>query len=67
MRQKQLEVKWEQKPLHGQYVLQSKYADVDQKNTDQWLRSSGLKSETERFLLAVQIKVCIHETFKLIP
>ena len=30
---KQLANKWAQKPLHGQYALRSKDADVDQKNT----------------------------------
>ena len=52
--QKHLQEKWEQKSLHGQYVLRSKDADVDQKLTHQWLRSAGLRSETEGFLLAAQ-------------
>ena len=45
---------WEEKPLHGQYPLQANNADVDQKRTHHWLRSSGIKSETEGFILAAQ-------------
>eukprot|EP00795_Rhopilema_esculentum_P000152 gene152-9769_t len=44
--QKMLQEKWEQKSLHGKYVLRSKDAD--------WLRSAGLKAATEGFLLAAQ-------------
>ena len=46
--------KWEQKPLHGQYALRSKDADIDQLNTHQWLRCAGLKAETEGFIMAAQ-------------
>ena len=44
--------KWEQKPLHGQYALRSKDADIDQLNTHQWLRCAELKAETEGFIMA---------------
>ena len=37
---------WEEKPLHSQYPLPVNNADVDQKQTHQWLRSSGLKAKT---------------------
>ena len=52
--QSQLAEKWSQKALHGQYVLRSQNADVDQKATHQWLRSSSLKAETEGFIIAAQ-------------
>ena len=49
-----IESKWEQKPLHGQYALRSKDAAIDRANTHQWLRCSGLKAETEGFVMAAQ-------------
>ena len=51
---KQLSESWSQKPLHGKYPLRCQQADVDQTATHQWLRSLGLKAETEGFILAVQ-------------
>ena len=51
---KQLDEKWSQKPLLGKYYLRCQQADVDQEATYQWLRSSGLKSETEGFILAAK-------------
>ena len=39
----------------GQKVpLRANNADVDQKETHQWFRSSGLQTETEEFILAAQ-------------
>jgi hypothetical protein len=45
---------WEEKPMHGQYPKRVKKADVEQDQTHQWLRSAGLKSETEGMVMAAQ-------------
>ena len=34
--------------MHGKYPKRLKDADVDQRKTNQWLRSTGLKGETYR-------------------
>ena len=44
---------WESKPLRGQYPLQNQKDDVELHDTNQWLRSAGLKTETEGFIVAV--------------
>ncbi|KXJ16764.1 uncharacterized protein LOC110235072 [Exaiptasia diaphana] len=49
-----LKHKWEEKPLHGQYPKRINDKDVDQAQTYEWLRTSGLKSETEGFIIAAQ-------------
>ena len=49
-----LEQTWSQKSLHGQYYHRSHQADVDVEATHQWLRGSGLKAETEGFIIAAQ-------------
>ena len=51
---KQLQERWHNKPLHGQFAARVNNADVDKKATYQWLISLGLKSETELFIIAAQ-------------
>ena len=51
---KAIDTAWISKPLHGQYPLRSQKSDVDLHDTHQWLRSAGLKAETERFIIAAQ-------------
>ena len=51
---KAIDTAWKSKPLHGQYPLQSQKADVDLRDTHQWLRRAGLKAENKWFILAAQ-------------
>ena len=50
----QIQIRWEQKPLHGQYLKRVKRPDIDETETNKWLKSSGLKSETEGLIIAAQ-------------
>ena len=51
---KTIDTAWKSKPLHGQYPLRSQKADVDLHDNHQWLRSAGLKAESEGFIVAAQ-------------
>ena len=44
----------ESKPLHGKYPIRARDPDVNSSLTHQWLASSGLKSETEGFIIVLQ-------------
>ena len=45
---------WKDKPLHGKYPIRASDPDVNSSLTHQWLASSGLKSETEGFIIVAQ-------------
>ena len=40
--------------MHGQYPERIAEKDVDYQMTNQWLKTAGLKSETEGFIIAAQ-------------
>ncbi|XP_067017791.1 uncharacterized protein [Acropora muricata] len=45
---------WENKAMQGQYPSRIKEADVDFKQTNNWLKGTGLKAETEGLIIAAQ-------------
>ena len=59
-----IKCKWEQKPMHDQYALRSKDADIEQTNTHQWLRYAGLKAATEGFIMAAQDQSVYTRTYQ---
>ena len=48
--------KCESKSMHGQYPSRIKEADVDYKQTNDWLKGTDLKAETEGLIIAAQDK-----------
>ena len=48
--------KWEEKSLHGKYPTRVKEADIDcnLQLSHKWLKSAGLKAETEGLLVATR-------------
>ena len=46
--------KWAEKPMHGRYPTRVNMPDVDIEMTHKWLKSPGLKGETEGLLIAAQ-------------
>ena len=49
-----MEVGWKDKPLHGKYPISASDPDGKSSLTHRRLASSGLKSETEGFIIAAQ-------------
>ena len=45
---------WEEKELHGRYPKRIREADVDDYKTNQLLRSTGLKAETQGLIITAQ-------------
>ncbi|XP_063967036.1 uncharacterized protein LOC135156948 [Lytechinus pictus] len=54
---KKLQEQLKSKRLHGHHEKQTHREFVDQKDTHQWLKSAGLRGETEGFVYAIQDQV----------
>jgi len=52
--QEQCKEHWKQKALHGKYPERLEDPDVDREKSLAWLKSAGLKGETEGFIMAAQ-------------
>lgn len=52
--EQKLQESWKERMMQVKYPHMFKDADVDQQKTNQWLRSTGLKGETESLMTAGQ-------------
>ena len=52
--QEQLKERWKEKEMHGKYPKRLQDGDVDEEESNRWLKSAGLKSETEGLIVAAQ-------------
>ena len=52
--QELLKKTWAEKPLHGQFVKRISKPNISKTLTHNWLKSSGLKAETEGLIIAAQ-------------
>lgn len=48
---KQMTANWQKEPVHRIFLFRVAKADVNQIHAHQWLHSTGLKTEAERFNL----------------
>ena len=55
---------WKDKPLHGKYPIRASDPDVNSSLTHHWVASSGLKSETEGFIIAAQDQSLLTRNFQ---
>ena len=62
--QQQLQKRWEEKAMHGRYPLRIREADLDLKLTNQWIKWSGLKLETEGQITAAQDQALLTKTYQ---
>ena len=63
---KAIDTAWKSKSLHSKYPLQSEKAGADLNDTHQSVRSSGLKAETEGFIITAQGQSLFNRNFWLI-
>lgn len=54
LQKEELNREWKSKPLHGRFPTRLSNGDIDQQCSLAWLRSAGLKAETEGLLVAAQ-------------